>query len=120
MFEKNSVKEVAELAIDKSSDIFHTIKEKAGRIGEWVCDNPQAAASMVASAAVAIRAGQSLVVSSRVRREQNRIDRTYYDRSSGHHWQLRRKLTNTDRAVIDRRKKRGDDMFDILSDLGAI
>lgn len=114
------IQNVIDGATDKAVDIYDNAKNKAEKVGHWVYENPQATVSIIASIAMLIRSTQSFVVSHRLRSERNRIDKTYYDRSTGHHWQLRRKLTNTDRAVIERRKKRGDDMFDILSDLGVI
>lgn len=107
-------------AIDAGIDIWDDTKIRLKRLGEWVIDNPQATVSIVSTIAMLLRVGQSLIVSKRVYSQQRRSDYTYYDRSSGHHWTLRRKLTNRDRAVIDRRKHNGDDMFDILSDLGVI
>lgn len=106
--------------IDGGIDIYHDAREKARKVGTWVIENPQATVSIVSSIALLLRASQSLVVSHRLHSEHRRVDYTYYDRRSGHRWQLRRKLTNGDRAVIDRRKNRGDDMYDILADLGVI
>lgn len=114
------IRDKVEKARETGTDIWNNTRDKAHKAGNWVIEHPQTSISILTSIALLLRASQSLVVSHRIRSERNRIDRTYYDRSSGHHWQLRRKLTNTDRAVIDRRKKRGDDMFDILSDLGVI
>ena len=105
---------------ETSIDILSTAQDKACKAGKWIADNPQASVSIITSIALLLRASQSLVVSHRINSERNRINHTYYDRSSGHHWQLRRKLTNRDRAIIDRRKKNGDDTFDILYDLGVI
>lgn len=52
-------------------------------------------------------------------KERERIDHTYYDPSTGMHWDLRRKATNEDRKQIEERKGT-DDMSDILSDLKLI
>lgn len=106
--------------IDGGIDIYHDASKKARKAGTWVVENPQATVSILSSIALLLRASQSLVVSHRLHSEHRRVDYTYYDRHSGHRWQLRRKLTNRDRAVIDRRKSRGDDMYDILADLGVI
>ncbi len=106
--------------LDTLSDTYHSGIEKVRKTGEWAIDNPQAAVSIITSIALLLRSSQSLIVSHRMRSEHRRADYTYYDRRSGHRWQLCRKLTNRDRAVIDRRKRNGDDMYDILADLGVI
>lgn len=101
-------------------EIINGTRDSFKKAKDWVLENPQATVSIISSVALLLRASQSFVVSHRLYSQQNRKDHTFYDRSSGHYWQLRRKLNNADRAVIDRRKKKGDDMFDILSDLGVI
>lgn len=106
--------------IDGGIDIYHDASEKARKVGTWVIENPQTTVSILSSIALLLRASQSLVVSHRLHSEHRRADYTYFDRRSGHRWQLRRKLTNRDRAIIDNRKNRGDDMYDILYDIRAI
>lgn len=106
--------------INNGIDIYNNATEKIHKAGKWALSNPQTFISILSSIAILLRASQSIVVSHRLRSENRRADYTYYDRRSGHRWELRRKLTNRDRAVIDRRKSSGDDMYDILSDLGVI
>lgn len=101
-------------------DIYHNVRDNINKTATWAMENPQTTISIISSIALLLRASQSLVVSHRINSEHRRADYTYYDRRSGHRWQLRRKLTNHDRAVIDRRKSKGDDMYDILLDLGII
>lgn len=43
-----------------------------------------------------------------------------YDRSLGHYWALRRPLTNREWIEIDRRKKNGERLADILSELKVL
>lgn len=43
-----------------------------------------------------------------------------YDRSLGHYWALRRQLTNREWIEIDRRKKNGERLADILSELKVL
>ena len=43
-----------------------------------------------------------------------------YDRSLGHYWRLRRELTNQEWLEIDRRKKNGERLSDILSDMRVL
>lgn len=43
-----------------------------------------------------------------------------YDRSLGHYWALRRELTNKEWLEIDSRKKNGERLADILSELKVL
>lgn len=43
-----------------------------------------------------------------------------YDRSLGHYWKLRRELTNDEWLEIDRRKKNGERLSDILDELRVL
>ena len=86
----------------------------AAKAGDWAIRNKE---MLVISAPVVIavvKTGQSVLVNHRVKSERKRIDHTYYDPSSGFHWELKRKPTNAERAEILRRKKSGEDLFDIL------
>lgn len=43
-----------------------------------------------------------------------------YDRSLGHYWKLRRKLTNSEWTTIENRKKNGERLSDILNDMRVL
>lgn len=43
-----------------------------------------------------------------------------YDRSLGHYWSLRRELTNKEWLTVDRRKKCGERLADILADMRVL
>ena len=43
-----------------------------------------------------------------------------YDRSLGHYWKLKRELSNQEWLEIDARKKNGERLSDILSDLKVL
>lgn len=94
--------------------------EKGGLLLDWVIDNPGEAVAVGGLIVTGLKASQSLVVSHRHNKERRRIDYTYYDPSSGFHWDLRRKATNNDRREITRRKQLGEDTFTILNDLRLI
>lgn len=53
-------------------------------------------------------------------KEQNLKDLYCYDRSLGHYWKLRRELTNEEWLEIDKRKKNGERLSDILDDMGVL
>lgn len=43
-----------------------------------------------------------------------------YDRSLGHYWRLRRELSNSEWLEIDRRKKNGERLSDILAEMRVL
>ena len=52
--------------------------------------------------------------------ERYRSDHTYYDPSTGAHWQLRRPLSNDERAELMARRRRGEFTEDILDDMRVL
>lgn len=55
-----------------------------------------------------------------LRKEEELKDLYCYDRSLGHYWRLRRELTNKEWLEIDQRKKNGERLADILSELKVL
>lgn len=70
------------------------------------------------------RAGKSITrTASRnhtIRLEERNKDMRCYDPRLGHYWELKRKLTNDEWRFIDRRRKKGERLSDILSDLNVL
>ena len=97
-----------------------TTVQKTKEAAQWIGDNPEMALAIAGGAATLLKSTQSLVVNRRVRLERNRIDHTYYDPSTGMHWDLKRKATNADRAEILRRKALGQDAYTILKQMNLI
>lgn len=88
---------------------------------EWIENNPEAAAAIIVPILVSgIHSGQSLIVSHRENKKLNRADFTWYDRSTGFRWDLKRKMTNNDRQAITKAKADGMDSIDILMKLNLI
>lgn len=57
---------------------------------------------------------------SNLRKEEELKELYCYDRSLGHYWKLRRELSNQEWLEIDRRKKNGERLSDILSDMNVL
>lgn len=55
-----------------------------------------------------------------LRKEESVKNLYCYDRSLGHYWSLKRELTNQEWLEIDRRKKNGERLADILSDFRVL
>lgn len=55
------------------------------------------------------------------RDEEKELKELYiYDRSMGHYWKLRRRLTNAEYREIERRKAEGETMGEILEDMRVL
>ena len=105
---------------DALIDIAGDISAKVIKAANWMLNNPELVIGGLTSLTMLLRASRLLVVSQRVYSERNRINHTYYDPHTGHHWDLRRKLNNNDRIEISRRSKDGEDMYDILRSMGVL
>lgn len=57
---------------------------------------------------------------SNLNKQEKLKDLYCYDRSLGHYWKLRRELTNKEWLEIDSRKKAGERLSDILSDMKVL
>lgn len=55
-----------------------------------------------------------------LRKEEQLKDLYCYDRSLGHYWRLRRELSNKEWLEIDNRKKNGERLSDILSEMRVL
>lgn len=118
------MKEKFETAKEKAKDFGRKAVGEAKRFGTEAVEfaNRNKEILIVAAPVViaGIKSGQSLMVNRRIKGERKRIDHTYYDPSTGMHWELKRKATNADRAEILRRKKAGQDVYDILRQMNLI
>ena len=88
---------------------------------KWVIDNKEA---IILLAPVAIGGLTTItkVVGKHVnlRKEESLKDKYCYDRSLGHYWRLKRKLSNSEWVTVERRKNNGERLADILSDLRVL
>lgn len=55
-----------------------------------------------------------------VKRQEDVKNLYCYDRSLGHYWKLRRELTNDEWIYIDKRKRSGEKLADILDELKVL
>lgn len=80
---------------------------------------------LVIVAVPVVGSGLAFLVKSRIKhanlKKQKDVKELYcYDRSLGHYWALRRELTNREWIEIDRRKRCGEKLADILSELKVL
>lgn len=105
---------------EKANAMFESVQTKASQAVQWGIDNPEKIIAFIGATAALMKASQSLMVNHRLRSERARIDHTYYDPSTGFHWDLCRKATNNDRIQIMSRRTNGEDIYNILRDLKLI
>lgn len=56
----------------------------------------------------------------KLKKEKDLKELYCYDRSLGHYWRLKRELSNSEWIEIDKRKKNGERLGDILSELRVL
>ena len=96
-------------------------KEKALNLWEWSKDNKEWLI-IVVPAVAGVAATTIKVVGKRINlhKQKNVKDLYCYDRSLGHYWALRRELTNQEWLEIDRRRKMGERLADILASFNVL
>lgn len=96
------------------------VRDQGGAFVDWVANHPTETIAFIGLGISGVKASQSLVVNHRINKANKRADRTYFDPSTHFRWDLKRKMTNNDRAYISTKKREGVDMYDILKDRNLI
>lgn len=103
-------------------------KRRLQATGQWIDNNKEMllilGPAAIGLTTVIIKTGVGAIKAG-VRRidmhtEKKIKDHYCYDRSLGHYWRLRRELSNQEWTEIDKRKKNGERMADILNDLHVL
>ena len=88
---------------------------------DWIRSNKEIA---IGIGTFAVGAGGSIIKGLAKRqkvKEEKQLKNNYcYDRSLGHYWKLRRELTNEEWIAIDKRKRNGERLGDILAELKVL
>lgn len=105
----------------KTKDIKGKLSNKMHDMKDWVVRNRE---TIVVLAPVVIGVALPVVktVSKHItlKRAKDIKELYCYDRSLGHYWKLKRELTNSEWVTIDRRKKCGERLADILSEMRVL
>lgn len=96
-----------------------TPKKHSEKKGEWAKEHKKEVAAITTAVVIA---GVKIIGTKMYRKlnptnaqiERDRIDHTYYDPSSGLHWDLKRRLTNLERSRVDEARRNGTPVYDIL------
>ena len=99
-------------------------KERINNVLTWVSDNKEIVVCGISGLALftklGMKFGTSLVRKHNLKKEEQLKENYCYDRSLGHYWKLKRKLTNEEWVAIDTRKKNGERLADILDSLKVL
>ena len=101
------------------------IKEKANskiqKGKDWVVRNKEAVITLTPIVIGGITTVAKVVGKHvNLHKQEDLKDLYCYDRSLGHYWKLRRELTNQEWLEIDKRKKNGERLSDILDELKVL
>lgn len=97
------------------------IKNTFYAIKDYCVKNPEIALFAVTTIVGAIGfLGKNGFRMLKLRKEAQVKDLYCYDRSLGHYWKLRRELTNDEWVTIDKRKRDGEKLADILDELKVL
>ena len=106
---------------EKRAEFKMKIKQKFQNGKDWVIRNKD---MVITFTPIIIGSVTTItkVVGKRVNlRKEESVKNLYcYDRSLGHYWRLRRDLSNKEWLEIDRRKKNGERLADILAELKVL
>ena len=102
-------------------DLKDNINLKFQEGKKWVLDNKETiillAPIVIGSASTIVKVvGKHINLS----KEESLKNQYCYDRSLGHYWKLKRKLSNNEWVRIEKRKNNGERLADILSDLKVL
>ena len=88
---------------------------------DWVINNKDILVVLVPVIVSGVTTVTKVVVKRVNLRKQENIKNLYcYDRSLGHYWKLRRELTNKEWVEIDKRKRNGERLADILDEFKVL
>lgn len=105
----------------KKRELKEKVRVKIQNAREWAERNKEA---IIVLTPIAIKGITTITKAvnkhSNLRKEETLKEEYCYDRSLGHYWRLRRPLTNTEWLEIDRRKKNGERLSDILDEMRVL
>ena len=105
----------------KRAEFKARLNEKIQNGKEWVIRNKETLITLTPIVVGGITTVSKVVGKHINLRKQESVKNLYcYDRSLGHYWSLRRELTNQEWLEVDRRKKRGERLADILADMRVL
>lgn len=121
LFEKDVIVIDCRSTKQKVEDLKWKAKDKLHSAGEWCNRNKEWLYFIVP---IAVPMATSMIKGSIRKRNLNKEEKLKeeycYDRSLGHYWALKRKLSNKEWLEIEGRRKNGERLADILSDMRVL
>jgi len=105
----------------KFQDLKWRVEQKIQDGKDWVIENKEAII-VLTPIVIGIAAPIIKTVGKHItlRKTKDLKELYCYDRSLGHYWRLKRELSNKEWIIIDRRKKCGERLSDILEDMRVL
>lgn len=122
MFKKNEHIEVADFEKEmKKRERKAEWNRKKTEAWDWVCDNKELimlfGPTLIGGVTASVKAVNKHV---KLNKEKNLKELYCWDPSLGHHWKLRREITNSEWVEIDKRKRNGERLGDILNEFKVL
>lgn len=115
-FDKSEVKNE-----NKWEDLKWKAKCKYDAAKDWVVRNKEVVIAAVPALIGGVFEIIKIASKADAREEEKELKELYiYDRSMGHYWKLRRRLTNSEYREIERRKAEGESMGEILESMRVL
>lgn len=106
---------------EKIDDFKWNLKNKIRKGVDWAKDNPEIVVVLIPIVTKGSIFMFKTISKNVTLKKQKDLKELYcYDRSLGHYWKLRRELTNREWTEIDKRKKNGERLADILESLKVL
>lgn len=121
LFEKDIIVIDCRSTKQKFEDLKWKVKDKVQDGWTWVVNN-QGELIVWASVLLPVAGGitKTCIKRKNLCKEEHLKEEYCYDRSLGHYWALKRKLSNKEWLEIEERRKNGDRLADILADLRVL
>ena len=105
----------------KMADLKYKARQKWTDLKTFCIEHTDIALAIGSGVAGVVGWGIKNLVKARNQKKEELLKNNYcYDRSLGHYWKLRRELTNSEWVEIDKRKKNGERLADILDSLKVL
>ena len=100
------------------------IRTKVDDVVHWTVENADLIVTVTPFVYYGVRTAagfaRNVHRSANLRKEKDLKELYCYDRSLGHYWELRRKLSNREWTEIDKRRRSGEKLGDILKGLNVL
>lgn len=106
---------------EKVADFKARLKMRLEDGKEWIIKNKEAVITLTPIVIGGLTTVTKVVGKHVNLRKQESVKNLYcYDRSLGHYWSLKRELSNQEWLEVDRRKRNGEHMADILASMRVL